>query len=221
VTPEGSDAIARLSVLDEPARRAAYLAVRTAERPLTRAEVADAIGISARLATFHLEKLVAEGLLEATYQRDAPSAPVGHPAKRYRPSSLELTVSIPPRRYDLAARILAEAFDNSPDDVPHERLVAAAAACGHRLGVEAVGDDGDGDGGLISALRLAGYEPAPTGDVVVLRNCPFKDAAEALPEVICAMNLAFVEGMLAGAHIASRQAVLSPSPGRCCVVIAA
>ena len=105
-----NETIVRLGVLDDAVRRAAYLAVRTAGRPLSRAEVADEVGISVRLAAFHLEKLLSEGFLEATYERDERSV-VGHPAKRYRPTGLELEVSIPPRRYDLAAEILAEALD--------------------------------------------------------------------------------------------------------------
>ena len=99
------EAIVRLSVLDDPARRAAYLAVRTADAPLSRAEVADAVGISVRLATFHLEKLLSEGFLDATYARDEGAGVVGHPAKRYRPTALELSAGHPtaplrPRRRD-------------------------------------------------------------------------------------------------------------------------
>ena len=67
-----------------------------------------------RLAAFHLEKLLSEGFLEATYDRDGRPVGVGHPAKRYRPTGLELEVSIPPRRYDLAAEILAEALEADP-----------------------------------------------------------------------------------------------------------
>jgi len=44
-----NETILQLCVLDDPARRAAYLAVRTAGHPLTRAEVADDVGISVRL----------------------------------------------------------------------------------------------------------------------------------------------------------------------------
>ena len=109
--PDLNETIVRLCVLDDPARWAAYLAVRTAGRPLSRADVADEVGISVRLAAFHLEKLLAEGFLEGTYERDEGSIGVGHPAKRYRPTGLELEVSIPPRRYDLAADILAEALE--------------------------------------------------------------------------------------------------------------
>jgi predicted ArsR family transcriptional regulator len=54
---------------------------------------------------------------------------------------------------------------------------------------------------------------------VVLRNCPFRHVAQAQPEIICQMNLAFVAGVVAGTQSRSLQAVLSPSAGRCCVVV--
>ncbi|HEY7069360.1 MAG TPA: hypothetical protein VH479_04560 [Acidimicrobiales bacterium] len=215
--PDLNETIVRLCLLDDPTRRAAYLAVRTADRPLTRAEVADEAGISVRLAAFHLEKLLAEGFLEATYERDGSSDGVGHPAKRYRPTGLELEVSIPPRRYDLAAEILAEALDADSSDSPRESLAEVAAEYGREVGRSAVaGDDGSR---LLTALRVVGYEPALSGDDVVLRNCPFRHAAEARPEIVCQMNVAFVAGVLAGTESRSLRAVLSPSTERCCVLV--
>ena len=212
-----NETIVRLGVLDDAVRRASYLAVRTAGRPLSRAEVADEVGISVRLAAFHLEKLLSEGFLEATYERDERSV-VGHPAKRYRPTGLELEVSIPPRRYDLAAEILAEALDEEFADLPQETLADVAAEYGREVGRRARARNGDSR--LLSALRVIGYEPVTTGDDVVLRNCPFKHVAEARPEIICGMNLAFVAGVLAGTQSRSLHAVLSPATDRCCVVIA-
>jgi predicted ArsR family transcriptional regulator len=214
-----NETIDRLCVLDDPARWAAYLAVRTASGPLTRAEVADEVGISVRLAAFHLEKLLSEGFVEASYERDEGSAVVGHPAKRYRPTDLQLEVSIPPRRYDLAAEILAEAFDEASSAPAEQTLADVAAEFGRHVGRRARARNGDSR--LLTALRLIGYEPATTGDDVSLRNCPFKHVAEARPEVICRMNLAFVAGVLVGTQSRSHQAVLSRPPGRCCVVVAA
>ena len=212
-----NEIVVRLCVLDDPARWAAYVAVRTAGRPLTRAEVANEVGISARLAAFHLEKLLSEGFLEATYERDEGSGGVGHPAKRYRPTGLELEVSIPPRRYDLAAEILAEALEAGSSDPPVESLADVAAQYGRQVGTQARARSGDSR--LLTALRVIGYEPATSGDDVVLRNCPFRHAAQARPEIICQMNLAFVAGVLAGTKARSLQAVLSPSTERCCVIL--
>lgn len=209
--------IVQLCVLDDPARRAAYLAVRTAGHPLTRAEVANEVGISAKLAAFHLEKLLSEGFLQATYDRDEGSVAVGHPAKRYRPTGLELEVSIPPRRYDLAAEILAEALEAESADPPLESLTEVASEYGRQVGRRTRARSGSTR--LLTALNVIGYEPATSGDEVVLRNCPFRHVAQARPEIICEMNLAFIAGVLVGTQSRSRHAVLSPSAERCCVVV--
>ncbi len=219
VDREPSESIVRLSVLDDPTRWAAYLAVRTAGTPLTRAAVADEVGISVRLATFHLEKLLAEGFLEATYARDEPSGVVGHPAKRYRPTGLELEVSIPPRRYDLAAEILAKVVDQGAGDLPSKTLADVAAEYGRQVGSGVRERNANGDSRLLSALKVIGYEPAVAGDEVVLRNCPFRDVATARPEVVCQMNVAFVAGVVAGTQSQPLQTVLAPSTGRCCVIV--
>jgi predicted ArsR family transcriptional regulator len=210
------DAFDRLCVLEDPARRAAYLTVRGAARPLSRGEVAAATGLAGRLAGFHLEKLVAAGYLDAGYPA-APSGRAGHPAKRYRPSDLTLEVAVPPRRYDLAAEILAAAWREPHPPAPDTALGRVAAAYGRRVGERA--PPRRGEARFLTALRLVGYEPAAVGEDVVLRNCPFRRAAEARPDVVCAMNQAFVRGVLAGTRTAGRAAALDRAPGRCCVVV--
>jgi predicted ArsR family transcriptional regulator len=217
VRPDLNETIVRLCLLDDPSRWAAYLAVRTAGRPLTRAEVADEAGVSVRLAAFHLEKLLTEGFVEATYERDESSVGVGHPAKRYRPTDLEVEVSIPPRRYDLAAEILAEALEADSPDSPLESLADVAAEYGRQVGRRTRARNGGSR--LLTALRVIGYEPALSGEDVVLRNCPFRHVAQARPEIVCEMNLAFVAGVLAGTKSRSLHAVPSRSTGRCCVLV--
>ena len=69
-----------------------------------------------------------------------------------------------------------------------------------------------GDSRLLTALRVLGYEPAIDGDDVVLRNCPFRQVAQAQPDVICGMNLAFVAGVVTGTQTPALRAVLAPSP---------
>jgi predicted ArsR family transcriptional regulator len=212
-----NETIVRLCVLDDPARWAAYLAVRTAGHPLSRADVADEVGISVRLAAFHLERLLSEGFLEATYEREEGSIGVGHPAKRYRPTGLELEVSIPPRRYDLAADILAEALEAASPGPLLESLADVATEYGRQVGRRARARNGDSR--LLTALRVIGFEPTTSGDDVVLRNCPFRHVAQTRPEITCQMNLAFVAGVLAGTKSRSLHAVPSPSTGGCCVVV--
>lgn len=124
----------------------AYLAVRTASSPLSRAEVADEVGNLGEAGRLPFGDAPVWGFLEATYERDERSVVVGHPAKRYRPTGLELKVWIPPRRYDLAAEILAEALDKGSSDLPQELLADVAAAYGREVGMRArarSGDSGD------------------------------------------------------------------------------
>jgi predicted ArsR family transcriptional regulator len=164
-----------------------------------------------------LEKLLVEGFLEATFERDEGSVRVGHPAKRYRPTGVELEVSIPPRRYDLAAEILAEALDAGSRDAPLESLADIAAEYGRQVGRRARA--GKGGSRVLAALSVIGYEPGISGGDVILRNCPFRHVARQRPEIICQMNLAFVAGVLTGARSRSLHAALSPSTERCCVVV--
>jgi predicted ArsR family transcriptional regulator len=211
------DAIKRLCVLDDPARRSCYLAVRTAGHPLTRAEVAQEAGISVRLAAFHLEKLLSEGFLEAGYEREQTPTGVGHPAKRYRPTEVELEVSIPPRRYDLAADILAEALVEVASEGRNDALDEVAADYGRQIGRRTRRRNSEIR--LVTALRLVGYDPASANDHIVLRNCPFRQAAQARPDVVCRMNHALVAGMVEGVQARSFDAVLDRAPGRCCVLV--
>jgi predicted ArsR family transcriptional regulator len=212
------DAIDRLCVLEDPVRRAVYWAVREAAQPVTRVEAGERAGISTRLAAFHLEKLVDEGLVAATFERSEDAPSVGRPAKRYSPTGLELAVSIPPRRYDIAADILASILGRVTEGTPPSADIAAVAAeQGQRIG-RRVGRRSPGDRILV-ALRVFGYEPSVEDDAIVLHNCPFRRAAEAQPEIVCQMNHAFVGGILAGLGTRSRSSVLDPELGRCCVVL--
>jgi predicted ArsR family transcriptional regulator len=51
----------------------------------------------------------------------------------------------------------------------------------------------------------------------VLANCPFHALAQRDPELVCGMNLAFVEGVVDGLGAAALRARLDPSETRCCV----
>lgn len=207
------DTIDRLCVLDDPARRAAYTAVRAARQPVTRREVADAAAMSVRLAAFHLEKLLSEGYVRASFDE---AGRVGHPAKRYQPSDLELEVSLPPRRYDLMSQMLADVLIERADILGDE-FEAIAQDYGRRVGARVRAHPGEPR--LLTALRVVGYEPVATNGDIILRNCPFQRAAQGRPEVVCRMNYAFVNGVLRGTRTRTRTAVLDPMPGRCCVVV--
>jgi predicted ArsR family transcriptional regulator len=199
-----------LSALGEPTRRRAFDLVRRADRPLSRADVAAELGIGLRLAAFHLDKLVDERMLSAHYARpsDRAGGPgAGRPAKRYAATPARFDVTVPPRRYDIAARILLAAI---PDDA--QELVLPGA---HRYGETLAHEQAELS--LEELLVEVGYEPRTSADgTIELSNCPFHELAEGAREATCRMNHAFLQGITsitAPAHTA----VLDPRPGHCCV----
>src|SRR5580704_9447721 len=109
-----SSGLAAVSSLDDPVRARLYEVVSASTAAVGRDEAAAAAGIGRPLAAYHLDKLVELGLLTATYQRttgrDGPGA--GRPAKFYARSGREFAVTVPPREYELAARLLAVAVDS-------------------------------------------------------------------------------------------------------------
>jgi len=218
----------RVHLLTEPTRRAVYDAVRVARGPVTRDEVAAATGVSRRLAAFHLDLLAEGGLLAVDYARPAgrqggPGA--GRPAKRYRAEPVEVEVSLPPRRYDIAARVLARAVAEPGDGTAHDRAVAIAAEEGRRLGgLHRSGRRMSAGRALdttANVLAELGYEPSREGSCVRLRNCPFHAVVDVAPQLVCGLNDALIGGILDGMEASeSVTAALDGVPPDCCVTVA-
>src|SRR5580765_3916893 len=105
--------IDELASLAEPVRRKLYLYVAGRKGEVGRDEAARAVKVSRGLAGFHLDRLVEEGLLEASFKRlSGRSGPgAGRPSKVYRRASGQIEVSFPPRSYELAGRILVSAIE--------------------------------------------------------------------------------------------------------------
>src|SRR5215469_7627914 len=210
--------LAALSSLDDPVRRRLYEVVRERTEPIGRDEAAAAAGVGRALAVYHLDKLVEAGLLTASYQRPpgrgGPGA--GRPAKLYTRSDREFAVTVPPREYELAARLLIQAVESDSSGRSRTALLDAA----RRLGAELGSRFADGDAGLEEALAEHGYEPRRGhDDVIRLRNCPFHQLAEQHRDVTCGMNLGLIQGIVAGLGADGLHPVLDPRPGHCCVAI--
>jgi predicted ArsR family transcriptional regulator len=215
--------IAALASLDDPVRRGLYLYVSGRGREVGRDEAARAVRISRALAAFHLDKLVQHGLLVTTYRRltkrRGPGA--GRPAKLYRRSDRQLDVTLPPRRYELAGRVLAHTLATAPPTA-RRVLLRAARDAGRRLVRNS--ERPRRRNHLSSVLAEWGYAPARTDGEIRLRNCPFGALAAECQPLICEMNLALLRGVLAGLNARDVRAMPRPSgsarePGSCCVTL--
>lgn len=208
------DGLARLSTLDDPLRRRLYEYVAEHDDPVSRDQAAAATGTGRTLAAYHLDKLADAGLLTTTYQRPAgrggPGA--GRPAKLYTRADREWVVTVPPRDYELLARLLIRAAEQDPSGAVQEAVGEAAHETGRRSVTEP-------DGDLEGALRTCGYQPCVGENGIELRNCPFHQLARDHRELVCGLNLRLVEGLIAGTAHPGANAVLEPRPGRCCVVV--
>jgi len=198
--------------------------------PVSRDEAASAAGIGRALAVYHLDKLVESGLLTASYSRppgrSGPGA--GRPAKLYARSDREFAVTVPPREYELAARLLVQAVEADPSDRSRAALATAARRLGTELGSSfrpAAADPAPrhrhtAERDVTGVLTRQGYEPSRGDDGVLrLRNCPFHQLAEQHRDVVCGMNLALVEGLVTGLGAGGWHPALDPRPGYCCVAI--
>lgn len=215
------------AVLAEPARRALYDYVSRAGREVGRDEAAKALKLQRPLAAFHLDKLVEAGFLEAAFRRlrgrGGPGA--GRPSKVYVRSAKQLEISVPPRRYELLARLLVRAVAKGGSATQRE-LTSAAEELGARLAEEAR----DSAGSRMDRARLLaaaertlaahGFEPrreVPGG--IRLGNCPFDALAADHRDVVCEMNHKLMSGFVDHLGVRGLRADLDPLPGGCCVAL--
>jgi predicted ArsR family transcriptional regulator len=221
-------ALEAVGTLADDLRRRMYLFIRDRGRPVSRDEAAEAVGISRKLAAFHLDKLIEKGLLKAHYARlSGRSGPgAGRPSKVYEPAEVEVAVSIPSRSYDFAGKVLISALKRSPAN-SRDAVLSAARDEGFALGKQARRDKGLRSATSKRALVVMrellyerGYEPfVDDKGELRLRNCPFHTLAQQSVEIVCGLNQAFISGVLSGLGSEGLDAALDPQPGHCCVRI--
>lgn len=211
-----TDRIASVAALDDTTSRALFDFVSAAAGAITRDAAADALGVSRRIAAAHLDKLAAQGLLSVEFRRlhDRTGPGAGRPAKLYRRAPDEVTVSVPDRRYDLAANLLAAAVTEAID------TGAAVGDIAHRTAYETGQAIGAACPDLLAALIETGYEPHGDGNGLVLANCPFHRLARQYTDLVCGLNLHLLRGMTDAAGAPYRP-MLDAAPDRCCVLLAA
>jgi predicted ArsR family transcriptional regulator len=145
----------------------------------------------------HLDRLREAGLVEVeTVHRGT----VGRPQLRYSLAAGAPGLGLDPPAHTLLAGLLAALAESQGADG------AGAAGLGRRWGKEAVARRQDGRGclaALMAELDRLGFDPVetpPGGTAPRVRvdflHCPFRELAEAYPELVCSLHRGIVEGVV-------------------------
>lgn len=218
------------AVLADDTRFAIYRFI--AERPrsqVTVAEVADRFKLHPNVARMHLSKLEQAGLVRTALRKHQRG---GRPAKLYGLADRVATFAVPPRHYELLAALALEVLAESNDSELIRRVCRRA---GHELATAYRTDRGMNEALDGHALAAAVQDIAedqgllpevswrPAGLRIEVRNCVFREAGAAQPELSCTIHRWFLRGVLdelAGADegadlVADPQSICSGADGCC------
>jgi predicted ArsR family transcriptional regulator len=202
VTEAAVPRLAVLKALGDNTRYAIYLELARSPRPLATAEIAESLDLHPNTVRPHLERMRDVGLL--AIETDARGT-VGRPQHRYSVSPDAPSLGLEPATFPVLARMLLR--------------VAAAGGLGRDEVVDAAREQGEADAvaiepvldddaspeiacldGLVARLDALGFDPATAVDdgqaTVAFAHCPFRELAEANPEIVCALHEGLVEGFV-------------------------
>ena len=182
-----------LKALGDNTRYAIYLELARSPQPLATADIAESLGLHVNTVRPHLERMRDVGLLEVQSDNRGCGRPAAAP--------------VPPRRGRALARARAP-------HLPHPGPNAAAGRRPGRPGPEEAADAGREQGradgmqvkrrpcleALVGELDRLGFDPAIAGDdetaTIAFAHCPFRELAEAHPDLVCSLHRGLVEGFV-------------------------
>jgi predicted ArsR family transcriptional regulator len=173
------------AALASPSRRQVLDVLRDSPTPLDAGAVAAQLGLHLTTARFHLDQLAAAGL---AHRRAGAEKRRGRPRMLYSPAG---PLHDEDSREQLI-RVLATALAGQDDHT------ASAVRAGRRWAASLVPAAESPVAGLVEVLERLGFDPDPDPDEsqILLRSCPFRDAAREHPEVVCAVHRGLVEQLL-------------------------
>ena len=182
--------------LGDNTRYAIYLELARSAVSRSTAEVAEALDLHPNTVRPHLERMRDVGLLEVEVEGRGA---VGRPQHRYSLAADAPSLGLEPAAFPLLARLLAgvaAAVGASPDDAAETGRVRGRAAG------EARADAPSCVSALVDELAELGFDPAlaAEGDAVevAFTHCPYRELAEAFPDLVCHLHRGIVEGVVEG-----------------------
>ncbi|MBA2281077.1 MAG: helix-turn-helix domain-containing protein [Actinomycetota bacterium] len=209
-----------LKTLGDNTRYAIYLELARSPVPLSTAAISDSLALHVNTVRPHLERMREVGLLDVAV--DHTGGP-GRPQHRYSLAVDAPSLGLEPPASPMLARMLlgtAARSGASPAD---------AAAAGYAQGADeaaAARPGGSCTEALVGLLSRLGFDPARVDDVdgsttVGFTHCPFRELAEANPDLVCALHRGLVTGFvdgLGGAEVAGFATLVDRHPCRVTLV---
>ena len=186
-----------LKTLGDNTRYAIYLELARSPTPLATADIAEGLGLHANTVRPHLERMREVGLVEVGTH---VSTGVGRPHHVYWLAADAPALGLEPPTFPVLARMLVRLAAAAGADG------ADAAAVGRAKGEADADDHTDASScleALLENLDALGFDPVVDGTddgetaVIAFTHCPFRELAEAHPELVCSLHRGMVEGFVA------------------------
>jgi predicted ArsR family transcriptional regulator len=187
------DVLSMLKALADETRYAMYHELATSTQPLTAAELADALGLHANTVRLHLERMREAGLVDV---EPVHRGTVGRPQHVYALALGAPGISFDPPSHALLAGLLAGLAERVGADAGDAEAIGTS--WGHDVAkrtrscscVKA----------LAAELERLGFDPAAeveNDDVTIsFLRCPFRELAEAYPELVCNLHRGICKGVV-------------------------
>jgi predicted ArsR family transcriptional regulator len=187
------DVLSMLRALADETRYAMYHELATSTHPLTATEIAERLGLHPNTVRLHLDRMRELGLVDV---EPVHRGTVGRPQHVYTLASGAPGVAFDPPSHALLAGLLGALAERLGADA------ADADAVGWSWGQDAARRVRSGNcvHALAGELERLGFDPAAEvdGDDVTISflHCPFRDLAEAYPELVCNLHRGICRGVV-------------------------
>jgi predicted ArsR family transcriptional regulator len=213
------DVLSMLKALADETRYAMYHELATSTQPLTAAELAERLGLHANTVRLHLERMREAGLVDV---EPVHRGTVGRPQHVYALAPGAPGVAFDPPSHALLAGLLAGLAERAGADA------ANAEAIGRSWGRDAAKRTRSHNcvNALATELERLGFDPAAevdgSGVTISFLHCPFRELAEAYPELVCNLHRGMCRGVVdevGGGTVGAFATLYDPDPCRVSVAV--
>jgi predicted ArsR family transcriptional regulator len=187
------DASSVLRALSDETRAELYRELATSTRSLTANELAERLSLHPNTVRTHLERMREAGLVEV---ESVHRGTVGRPQHVYSLSAEAPGLAFDPPAHALLAGLLAGLAERSG------AITEDAVAIGRSWGRDSVRRTRTRScvRALSDEMARLGFDPdtdsSRDGATIVFTHCPFRELAEAYPELVCNLHRGICEGIV-------------------------